>query len=580
MIPIYSIRQRMICLLLIGLCLQLTQCSQYDIEELDFFRVQSSEPQASATFGCVELGGTVLDLEDTPLDRYGFVYTTSVESIAGPEQQLPFVEANDLSEIGQFSYTFLLPDADQTYYFRAFAQSGPRIIYGESVIFSPGLTLLVSDTDVENNQVAAELTLFGLESLNSGVDQSGITYAPVGTLPTVETSDTALAGPQRQDGSVQLILRNLDFNTSYVLRPFVQTPKATYYGRPDTLRITDGWLRVTDSPLSLKGGIALKAANFAAIGAGCPNFACVSFSEYNPLVWQFTLHPSGDSVIWTPFPDINGRVFAAERMSSFTIDQQLYLGLGEFLDQSTVPFVQRNFARIDLGEAAGQWEEISDPIFPGAPRSGAVAFVLNGKAYVGGGSSTNPQTNITTYFNDFYELDPTIGDWRPVAGLPLQEGPASSIFYNGRKDAIAYALADRAVVGGGEQGTLLLRDFWTFYPPNSAQDTGRWELHSFFPGLGRVGSVAFTVADRHFYGLGNGRNNVFYDDFWEFRPFEAQPWVRRTDFQGGARSLAIGFGFQTNGYVGTGFRTILNERQTAFEPFVYQDFWRYFPTQN
>lgn len=49
--------------------------------------------------------------------------------------------------------------------------------------------------------------------------------------------------------------------------------------------------------------------------------------------------------------------------------------------------------------------------FPGEARNNAIAFVLNGKGYVGLG------TNSTTMFKDFYEYDPATDTWTKIADL-------------------------------------------------------------------------------------------------------------------------------------------------------------------
>ncbi len=573
---------------LAAVLLFLWSCNATDLDELDFFEVRTRAPQPSDLFGCVDLEGAVVNLGSTPLDEFGFIYSASADSMAEPDLGFPRLSSSDLPETGVFTETFLLPDANTPLFFRAFARSGPRTIFGETTVFAPELTLFTGSTQIDNNQITVEFGLFGLEALNSRVEQSGIAYAPLGgALPTIESGDTVQAGPQRTDGRIPLELSDLSFNTSYLLRPFVQTNKATYYGLPDTIRVRDGWEAVAELPINLKGGIAISNGNVAVVGAGCPQGICISFSNYNPRLWRFSIATDDQSVNWTEFPPIGSAIFPAERMVSFTIGETIYLGLGEFQEGASLPFPQSSFIRLNINEPNPTWEQLlGEAAFPGAPRSGAVAFVINGKAYVGagGGVEATPDGDVPVFYNDFYEFDPEgnngQGSWREVAGLFIQAAIGEPVFYNGRKDAVAFALSNAGIVGGGVQGGLTLTDFWRFSPPTNPQDTGRWELHSFFPGDGRVGASACTTDGRYFYGLGEASNNRFFEDWWEFVPNEAPHWRRKTDFQGGRRSLALSFGLGTWGYVGTGRTTVLNEEQTGFNIRIFKDFWRYYPERN
>jgi len=97
-----------------------------------------------------------------------------------------------------------------------------------------------------------------------------------------------------------------------------------------------------------------------------------------------------------------------------------------------------DFWRYDA--VGGTWDEVTD--FPGAPRTSAVAFELNGKGYVGTGTGDG-----FTGLSDFYEFNPdgldpvsgTIGTWKKNRKLPqftirsyrLQYNTKSCICRNG-----------------------------------------------------------------------------------------------------------------------------------------------------
>jgi N-acetylneuraminic acid mutarotase len=94
---------------------------------------------------------------------------------------------------------------------------------------------------------------------------------------------------------------------------------------------------------------------------------------------------------WTQKADIGGeQVSARGGATSFTLGEKGYVGLGRGEDDNFL----KDFWEYD--PSADTWTRIAD--FPGASRMWAVAFVVNGKAYVGTGYDENT-------LSDFWELD-------------------------------------------------------------------------------------------------------------------------------------------------------------------------------
>ena len=122
------------------------------------------------------------------------------------------------------------------------------------------------------------------------------------------------------------------------------------------------------------------------------------------------------------------------------------------------------------------WNSIPD--FPGEARHGAVAFVVNGKAYVGLGKASGQPA----YYSDFYEYDPVLNQW-DTTKIDFPGGD--------RADAIAFTLNGKGYVGYGESQspTGPVIDFWEFTPPSS------W-----------VSKVAINNSFVHSIGVSSGGN--------------------------------------------------------------------------
>lgn len=120
-----------------------------------------------------------------------------------------------------------------------------------------------------------------------------------------------------------------------------------------------------------------------------------------------------------------------------------------------------------------------------------------------------------------------------------------------RSNSVAFTIGDLAFVGLGFDGDDDLLDFWQYDP-----DQDFWTRKDTFPGLARRAAVAFAIDGKGFVGTGyNSDLDLELNDFWSFYP-EAEPgkqWTRISDFPGTARYNAVAFVLEGHGYVGTGF---------------------------
>ena len=137
----------------------------------------------------------------------------------------------------------------------------------------------------------------------------------------------------------------------------------------------------------------------AYVGTGARNGSIVSSTMY-------AYNPNSDS--WTQKASYPGP--QGINMAGFSIDSFGYAGIG----QNGAGGFFNQFYKYDPSN--NSWTQIAS--FPGKARSAATYFVLNGKAYVGGGVTV---INGSAYsVGDFYEYDPTTNTWAAVPGFPGQ----------------------------------------------------------------------------------------------------------------------------------------------------------------
>ena len=231
--------------------------------------------------------------------------------------------------------------------------------------------------------------------------------------------------------------------------------------------------------------------------------------------------------------------------------------------------------------AQGKWERKDD--FP-EYRDRAVAFSINGIGYTGTGS------NGAKLQNDFWSYDPKLDEWTQVDSMPTI----------GRRDAFGFVINDKAYVGGGVNEHGIFDDeFWeydpqlgqwtkkadvpmnfdqtcfsiknkgyllsTLYPRNFYEydpETDSWTNKDNFPGRSSIGQVGFSIDAKGYIGTGS----LDGSEFWEYDPIRDQ-WSNKIDFPGTPRHGAVGFNIGNFGYIGLGIApgTLLN------------DFWEYNP---
>jgi len=82
-------------------------------------------------------------------------------------------------------------------------------------------------------------------------------------------------------------------------------------------------------------------------------------------------------------------------------------------------------------------------------------------------------------------------------------------------------------------------------------DSGNWIKRSEFEGNARTEAANFVIGDTAYIGTGYD-GSVRYTDFWAFDPVK-NFWIQKAQFPGIARNSAVGFAVGTKGYIATGY---------------------------
>jgi len=157
----------------------------------------------------------------------------------------------------------------------------------------------------------------------------------------------------------------------------------------------------------------------------------------------------------------------------------------------------------------GSWTQRAS--LGGTKRSAAMAFVLNGKAYIVSGN------NNGTALNDLWAYDAAADTWtqkRKISNVSddtYDDNYSSIARFNG----VAFIMGTKAYITTGENGSIVSTT-WEYDDVND-----QWTQRTAFEGSARTGAAAFTLGDRGF--VLTGRNgSLSYDNMYEFHPLETE----------------------------------------------------------
>ncbi len=172
--------------------------------------------------------------------------------------------------------------------------------------------------------------------------------------------------------------------------------------------------------------------------------------------------------------------------------------------------------------------------FGGSARYDAVAFALNNKGYVTTGFDGS-------YLKDFWQYDPAADTWaQKPDGIGSKRSAAVAFVYNNA----AY------VVTGTNNGTLV-NDFWKYDGTSWTElrkiaNVSTASYDDDYTDIVRSNAAAFVMGDTAF--ISTGENSGYISKTWAYI-ISNDTWIRRTAFEGSARSGAVGFAIKNRGYI-------------------------------
>lgn len=213
---------------------------------------------------------------------------------------------------------------------------------------------------------------------------------------------------------------------------------------------------------------------------------------------------------------------------NFEIEDSLYVGLGNVYNDFEGK--SNSFWRYLKNDVYSGWDERAD--FPGKPRVGAVAFIIDKKAYVGLGKSMEKEKE---YYKDFWVYDTEKNSWDSL----LFEFPGDAV-----ANAVAFSIGDTGYLGTGEKADGRCSDeFYMFSPQNGWAGAASMLLP-------RTGATVFKLNDTFYLAFGHNKaedlRDVYRFDAKAFR-FIPQKSLIYSEYPGLTRAYASSFVLNSGG---------------------------------
>ena len=243
-------------------------------------------------------------------------------------------------------------------------------------------------------------------------------------------------------------------------------------------------LRTSEMGWAQRGGVAFSLGDYIIFGMGYNSNLepSASFKKYDPATNTFASFSGSSYTLDGPY--------AGEGAVGFSIGDIGYAGLGGSYGWSATNMIYRYTL------APNNFWDLDPLEFPGGSRVGAVCFVINGKAYIGGGENEGGWQN----YNDLWQYAPATG-WAQRTNMPAAIDGGTAFVLNGKGYVIS------------STGTAL----WSYDPIIDV-----WSTKAPYPGGVRDGAVALVKDGKAFVGTGNYTQSFFaYDpatDTWSTAP--------------------------------------------------------------
>ncbi len=247
------------------------------------------------------------------------------------------------------------------------------------------------------------------------------------------------------------------------------------------------------------------------------------------LLLFFSVSAFGQWTTRANFPGV-----ARAKATTFAIDDKIYV-VGGITNSS---LILNDFWEYSI--STNTWTQ--KPNFPGPERYGAVGFVLGNTGYIATGGNDNG------HLDDMWQFDPLTSQWTQRTGLPASQAQHE----NQRAESYSFVINNKAYIGGGNgwvfgansTNNIAFTDLWEYNP-----GTNSWTTKANLPDQGKNMAIAQVINGKAYVGLGcNVDQTVNHKSLWEYDP-TTNTWSAKADFPTNFTTDAASFVLNSTMYV-------------------------------
>jgi hypothetical protein len=279
----------------------------------------------------------------------------------------------------------------------------------------------------------------------------------------------------------------------------------------------NSWVQKSSlSGVARSGAVSFVVGTNAYVGSGYSGTAVTKdFWKYNPV-----------NNTWYAIADFGGN--ARQNAVAFVVNDTVYVGLGD----NGYPNYTKYKDFWKYNPSTNAWTRKAD--FGGTARTGAIAFTIGNKGYVGTGADD------TGELKDFWEYNPATNTWVQKADFGSDK----------RKNAVGFAINGKGYVCSGWSfisGTTIMSDVQEYNPL-----TDKWTEKIFADGslTKKQSAGCFVLNNKAYLISGNNTNSVVvYDPV-------ANTLSSETNFGPAGetqRNYPVAFAINGQGYAGLGY---------------------------
>jgi N-acetylneuraminic acid mutarotase len=254
---------------------------------------------------------------------------------------------------------------------------------------------------------------------------------------------------------------------------------------------------------------------------------------YNPLnnTWNGDFRALPVAVVGAVGFGVEFKEIGAQQGSD--LRRCIYIGLGDLQGDDLGASKTRLIFEYDFMRAEPAWLVRSEAEFIGPARSNAVSFVIGDRVYVGTGKRDNLFSDWYVFMPAFArDGNPETPAWKSLGfNIPGRQ------FAKPRTGAIAFSMNGRGYFGlGYDSDGNFLNDFWEYRPSKDDPIGGSWTQKRSFPGTPRANAVGFAIGDQGYVGTGDNivgnmegsHTGQIFEDFYRYDPFNDR-WTKEKE---------------------------------------------------